>query len=122
MVKKQCPKCGKGFKASGLSGHLRFVHGVGSTKAGNLATNANLDVVDKTQRIFELVEELDKIRAAKEKVHEKNGSFLLFRDEVCDELREALEQQERELLEKLKNLKAVKPGSLVEKLGKVFQG
>lgn len=105
-MKKQCPKCGKAFKPSGLAGHLRFVHGTRSEKASRLVEKAKPDTTEKSQRVLELVEILTGIRRRQNEVDEMDKSNFFRRDEVCDELREALKLDEETVLEELRALKA----------------
>lgn len=70
MAKKvPCPKCGKSFTLPGLSGHLRFAHGVDSKEAKDALAVAEASgeevVEDEQERVFAIMDLLEEVRSRK---------------------------------------------------------
>ncbi len=104
-AKKKCPHCKRVFSARGLQGHLRFAHQVAPAKASKLAVNADEDSVARTTRILEIVEDLCDVRNKRVLVEKMNTSSFFQRDDACDEMQEALNEEEERLKGELKKLR-----------------
>lgn len=114
LTKKACPKCGKFFKPSGLPGHLRWAHGVTSERAVKLTRSALPDKATAYDRVFELIDKIEKIRERKATLQEKHGSF--FTPDSIREAYAALDEQERRLTKELERVKNEKEESVVHRL------
>ena len=104
---KICPKCGKSFKPAGLAGHLRFAHGFNSEKATEATKTAKINKATSFDGIFELIEKIEKVRERKEALEEKYSSFF-GTPEAIQEALEALEEQEKLLMDEIRRLRGGK--------------
>jgi len=111
-VKKtvDCPVCGKEVKLQGLASHLRVTHPKENTsdKRDEILAAAKPSPKSLATRVFELVDELEKIRSKKAKLEELDQSGFFFTDEAVESLKEGLNGLEEGLLEELEKLSVVK--------------
>lgn len=110
VLRKKCPKCGESFKPSGLAGHLRFKHGLSSGTVSKLTKNAAPDKASSYERVFELIDKIEKIRERRRTLHEKSDWFST--DALRQEALSALDEQEKRLKEQLAGVKSKKKGSV----------
>jgi len=105
-----CPICGKEVKFQGLSSHLRIAHAKEDIddKQAELMAAAKLDKKYLADKVFELVDKLEKIRSKKAKLEEIDKSGFFFTDEAVESLKEGLDGLEEGLLEELEKLNVVK--------------
>jgi len=102
-TKKTCPVCGKSF-GRGFTGHLRFVHGLSSDGAKDSLKKAEPDYSDSMRRFLELAEELEKCRAAMDKIDSRTKTGFFREDKVAKVIRKGLEKLEAKLLEEAEGL------------------
>lgn len=102
-VRKACPKCGKLFKPTGLSGHLRFIHGVSGDAARKLWDKSPVDAASMYDGAFDVIEDIEALRERKQLVEQKYSSF--FTSEQLQQALSALEEQETRLIAELQSLK-----------------
>ena len=109
-VRKPCPECGKLFKPSGLAGHLRFVHSYTGKKASVATREAPGDSVSKVDKIFQIIERIEKVRDRMQFVqdHRKDKGSIFRDDDASDEAMEALTEEERRLTDELRLLQGKK--------------
>ena len=111
-VKKtvDCPVCGKEVKLQGLASHLRVTHPKENTsdKRDEILAAAKPSPKSLATRVFELVDELEKIRSKKAKLEEMDKSGFFFTDEAVESLKKGLDKLEKELLGELEKLNVVK--------------
>jgi hypothetical protein len=102
-VRKACPKCGKLFKPTGLSGHLRFIHGVSGDAARKLWDKSPVDAASMYDGAFDVIEDIEALRERKQLVEQKYASF--FTTEQLQQALSALDEQEKRLTAELESLK-----------------
>jgi hypothetical protein len=101
----KCPQCRKEMSKQGLSGHMRFVHGVNMPKleAPPKTVKTTMTVPSVSVEVNFMIMELDEIRERKKTLEAKTK---LFGDETVDELLAVLKAQEKKLLGRIRELKA----------------
>jgi len=120
LLRKTCPKCGESFKPSGLAGHLRFKHGLSSGTVSKLTKSARPDKASSYERVFEIIDKIEKIRERRETLRESAGWFST--SALREEALSALDEQEKRLKEQLAGVKSKKKSTEVDTSDRVILG
>lgn len=92
MKEKTCPECGGTFRGAGLSGHLRFKHGISEKRIKRI--HKREDVLDD---LFSLFDELIEIKKRRSVLSEIDGSGILHSHTVSRKLQKMLRNKEQDI-------------------------
>lgn len=99
MKEKTCPECGETFRGAGLSGHLRFKHGIAEKKIQTIHKRE-----DMLGDLFSLVDDLVEIRTRKKTLVKIDESGVFHADSVARKLLKLLNQKEKDIEAKIEEV------------------
>lgn len=102
-----CKLCGKEFgDKRGFLGHLRFIHNSepGSVESARALKDKPMKTYElkvKRDKLFHYVDQLKTIRGRLKELEKMDKSDFFKTDKICQELKESLQMEEKELLKEM---------------------
>lgn len=103
----RCPECGEYFSPQGLSGHLRFTHGIKGREVKQKMSGASVatGVAERSRQTLDLVAQIKAVQQELQELASQGSLFGFFKDETLEDCKAALRDRELELRNEIRKMR-----------------